>query len=642
MATYGSLRRLSLILGFLVLGLSPFLASASISFEQCGTEFQALLAAGDTTAAKYVYKKIPDGLRHGYTPPLLITEAGCKRYCGSDAKIYPWSTVSNTLTTWIFPLAGGLILQAPFESTHPFSTLLVLCRWLGSPIASLTCILWNIKVTRKCALILDMAVPRKRVPGYKHRPIQEQINNDFYRVLDESVTGRRGEDAKTWPDLTVLPPEEREEASAFAELRDTLYILCTLNQFSFDHSKPDEVKALLQFALFSRNETLVRRRQKLGASLRRGRKHGVVQVLISLVWFLFALAISVFQAFGNLGDETTANNLALGLLMGWLPILISSSIIDQCPTNSEHAQEQLSEFLGIANNLQTHPATIPESLLTGFCGQARKKWHYPIGYSILTDVQLAIPSRKRGLLKYYIDGTLATPNSKPTIPLWVFKPTEFWQMIFAIFIVGSCIFSAVIISYNTPTVGLGCRSGGYMIFGILAATAFIIEIAGWTANRASEATSAIRRTILLGARATLVVLEVTNICWLTYIILSQTFGIYNSCTCRAANWARRGGYSDFGSAQVYQTDYLAEPYWVAGTVLGTLPLLTLVSIVYQWLTTAFLATEHWDKAMRGLKRVRMWKWCFHTEGGKRGFVNGPDMMRSRVLGQPYKGLVWKR
>ena len=642
MAGHEPLRRFGLVLWLLILGLSSFVASTATSFEQCGVEFQALLAAGDPTAAKYVYTKVPDGLRPGHTAPLLITEAGCDRYCGAAPKPYSWSIVSDTLTTWVFPLAGGLILQAPFESTHPLSTLLVLCRWLGSPIASMTCILWNIKVTRKCALILDMAVPRGHVPGYKPGPVWEQIKSNWVRVLDESVTGRRGESGKTWPDLTVMSPEERREASAFAELRDTLYIICTLNQFSFDHSKPDEVKALLQFALFSRNEILVRRRQKLGASLRSGRKHGVVQVLISLVWFLFALAISVYKAFGNLGDESTANNLALGLLMGWLPVLISSSLIDQCPTNSEHTQEQLSKFLNIANNLQTHPATIPESLLTGFCGQARKKWHYAVGYSILTDVQLAMTSHKRGLLKYYVDGTLATPNSKPTIPLWAFKPTEFWQMIFGIFIVGTCIFSAVIISYNTPTVGLGCRSGGYMVFGILASTAFLIEIAGWTANRTSGAISATRRTLLLGARATLVIIEVTNTSWLTYIILAQTFGIYNNCSCRSSTWAGRGGYSDFASQEVYQTDYLAGPYWIAGTVLGMLPLLAMFSIAYQWLTTAFLATEDWDKAMRGLRRVRAWKWLIHTEFGKRGFVSGPDMIRSRVLGQPYKGLVWKR
>jgi hypothetical protein len=71
--------------------------------------------------------------------------------CGTAPDWYPWSTSSNTITTWVLPIIGTL-LQAPFESNAFWRTFKASCRWLGSPMASLAYILWNIKVSGKCAL----------------------------------------------------------------------------------------------------------------------------------------------------------------------------------------------------------------------------------------------------------------------------------------------------------------------------------------------------------------------------------------------------------------------------------------------------------------------------------------------------------
>ena len=58
----------------------------------------------------------------------------------------------------------GLLLQAPFESNVNFKSVLALARWIGNPIASLSYVFWNIKVTGKCALMVDMALPYKDLP----------------------------------------------------------------------------------------------------------------------------------------------------------------------------------------------------------------------------------------------------------------------------------------------------------------------------------------------------------------------------------------------------------------------------------------------------------------------------------------------
>lgn len=82
----------------------------------------------------------------------------------------------------------GLILQAPFESNANFKTFLALARWIGNPIASISYVLWNIKITGKCAMMVDMATPYDEFP---------------------------------------------DKDSQFAQMRDSLYILSVMNQCKF-------------------------------------------------------------------------------------------------------------------------------------------------------------------------------------------------------------------------------------------------------------------------------------------------------------------------------------------------------------------------------------------------------------------------
>lgn len=56
---------------------------------------------------------------------------------------------------------------------------------------------------------------------------------------------------------------------------------------------------------------------------------------------------------------------------------------------------------------------------------------------------------------------------------------QLWQVLGAIFLVGGTSAGAFILSYNTPTVGLGCRTGGYMIFFVVAFVLLLAEIVVW-------------------------------------------------------------------------------------------------------------------------------------------------------------------
>ena len=87
-----------------------------------------------------------------------ISLHGCREFCGKGNDWYPWTSQASTMTTWVLPIVG-ILLQAPFVSNAFWETILSLARWIGSPMSSLAYILWNIKVTGKCAMMVDMAVP---------------------------------------------------------------------------------------------------------------------------------------------------------------------------------------------------------------------------------------------------------------------------------------------------------------------------------------------------------------------------------------------------------------------------------------------------------------------------------------------------
>ncbi|MCJ1465164.1 hypothetical protein MMC07_003780 [Pseudocyphellaria aurata] len=553
----------------------------------------------------------------------ILSVEGCRTLCGSGVQYYSWSQIAGTITTWVLPIIGTL-LQAPFDSNQFRKTLYALVRWIGSPIASLAYILWNIKVIGKCALLFDMSI--------------------FYNI-----------------DFAQL---RRQDAESALDIRDALFILSVMNQYTFKSPiDPKHALCLLRIALFSDIETsksnLKDRRRKLAMTLREGRKRGIVPVFVTLMWFLFAFAISIEGAFSVVGNNTTAHDMALGSLLAWFPVLILSSIVDRNPTQTKTTCKKLNKFLGevqvalrsdkFANKLrqtvnikwasgqgsdsplerenfdEEKPLPLASGFFNEFAGQGRVRWHYGVAHPILTGMEITI---LRKCEKEYTRNWLQLRDikeelmrgSEEKVVLLHFDLREFWEILCAFLIVIGTISGAFILSFRTPTIGLGCRAGGYAIFGILAAALVFLELLTWyyvvapaqkELNRIGEQLAdEIRKQkedLIATLNWTFRFCELVNTAWLIYIVMAQTLGSYRNCDCQSSIWSRGGGYINVKFA--IKADLSIQAWWITGVLLSSLIMLTAIAfLVVEWCEQSHLNAVDREKAIHGLKVTQHFKY----------------------------------
>jgi hypothetical protein len=329
--------------------------------------------------------------------------------------------------------------------------------------------------------------------------------------------------------------QTRGNLDDFWAVRDSLYLASVINQYDtkidYDPRQEVRIEALVRKALFL--PELRGPRRDIADHIRRSRRQSAVPLFISLLWFTMSLAFSIVQAFVLVGDNATAHNLAMGLLMGWLPVFITASIVDRNPhdaigtkdqlnglfrlarreksqqvlhaidawrtlsskrTTSDFRKYWLQKIIQLSESAQTDDTRdmLKEELekatswpqlrnwqplqrngsynliiqwarrednlevLGEFCGQGRHPWHFGISYPVLIRFTKSLPTRRNWVGRYREictefsnnrdEGTLKTSKSSLILPLSM-----------GCLVVKMACFGAFWISYNTPTVGLGCR-----------------------------------------------------------------------------------------------------------------------------------------------------------------------------------------
>ena len=374
-----------------------------------------------------------------------------------------------------------------------------------------------------------------------------------------------------------------------------------------------------------------------------------------------------------MGSNAEAHNLALGLLLAWLPTLILCCIVDRNPISADAIRSKLNKLVDAVRVALLNPELrgtyirdtgrpqqqfawtkilsdedyFRQDFFTRFAGQGRVRWHYGVAHSILAGIEESYLSKHgRDWLRDAEAARTSLVKGPPGLKgLHWFDFREFWQVLAAFIIVIASIGGAFILSYFTPTVGLGCRSGGYLVYTVSSIGIFMIEGLCWLivpegsssdddpvtrlGNRLDRRLSrSIERNWIVAARTSLRrllwwwrslttrdrfdvlllrPLEVANSVWLCYIVLAQTFGAYKTCNCQCSMWGSNGGYMDFENVEYYRARGVIV-YWSVGTALSTsVMLLAFVFIIMEWSTQSHLSTEDYDSARKGLERTRQFK-----------------------------------
>lgn len=247
--------------------------------------------------------------------------------------------------------------------------------------------------------------------------------------------------------------------------------------------------------------------------------------------------------------------------------------------------------------------------------------------------------------------------------LKMFDPRMAWQLTSSIFTVCGTVGGAFILSCKTrllfspnylplmsrldytPTVGLGCRSGGYLVYMVIALGLITIEIVVWwlthetthtaddllarlgtrlerhisrggmpeklerVGGRTQRLLSWFRTTTFRDVVRRFVIRpgEMINTGWLTYIIFAQTFGnhiryptlhnrltfigSYQSCDCMSSNWANGGGFIDFQTYDYYFAHGVFV-YWGSANALSMFVMsVGLAYIVYEYCTQSHFSSK---------------------------------------------------
>lgn len=212
----------------------------------------------------------------------------------------------------------------------------------------------------------------------------------------------------------------------------------------------------------------------MAQNFREGRKKGVVPVFVSFLWFIFALVLSIQLAFDDIGGNETAHNLAMGLMVGWLPILILASTVDRNLVSADAIREKLNSLIDDVRLALLDPQGVRAYMVDtrtteedfawtsclrdeafsrgdffkGFGGQGRTHWHYGVAHPILAGIETKfIADYGRNWLHFGTAARLAiVVGSRNVNGLKMFDPRMIWQITSSIVIVCGSVGGAFVLS----------------------------------------------------------------------------------------------------------------------------------------------------------------------------------------------------
>lgn len=399
------------------------------------------------------------------------------------------------------------------------------------------------------------------------------------------------------------------------EWNDAYYVLSCMNQFSLpmqvvngSRRVDDRFMLALVYGLFrplragpnnhlddNRDIEMTRRLlSQMATKLRDHRRRGVLPTIFSLGTFLVAFIFSVVLAFGEVGDDISVTPLTIGLLYGWLPLLVITTIVDRNPTSSDRTAEFMSRWLHNVDAVRTwkvnganqNPADIDwwtgyqkvagHFQLGNFIGQGRTMEYCGLAYTVARTVTKPYDISDDGNLYWY------NSYASDVIARLEHRPWLWWSAALrAFFLTWVQIMMAFIVAITSPTASIGCWSGSFLVFGGL--TSF------------SWSVSLFKKSCGPKLRLACTVVNVASLAWLIFVTgLILTGALYN-CYCHTTwmSYPHSGGYMVFVNDKFIRDHFDVVVPWAASCSISFfVALVVLFTSLFGWMSCDHLWTTY--------------------------------------------------
>ncbi|KAK4227131.1 hypothetical protein QBC38DRAFT_499666 [Podospora fimiseda] len=575
------------------------------NWEGCGSGINDVLSNRTSTyngfteedIRKYTWLGDIRGLNPKYrNDTFYMTYSGCLAVCPPRTIGYNNTSQGlNIAATWIFPLA--ILLSLPFEH-HILKSLL---NWLGSPQTALTASVWNFWQIRRCY----QRIRPSPAPGTNTTIFKKAW--DFFRGPSAA-------------EINNLSDQDRNRINAF-------YVLSCFNQHDLGFDTRDGNRAMqrlnlqdwLTTLLYGLFRPLARNRNQdqnppekdiiqttvllsvLAHELRKNRRRGVFQTLLSLDTFMMAFGFSIVLAFDDLSSSTSIFVLDIGIFYLWVPVIVVFFILDRNPGDSDRQRIYMSRWLYNVDvvrraamgtgSLNWWPGGDPEGPnndppepqpgmdeVGEFIGQGRV-----LSYCGLTDAVIEATRRENVLESWQPEMTNTIPNdiierlSSPRKRPWA------WHIItlLCLTLVWIDVVWAAWADFITPTFGPGCWSLAFIFYGFFSSITWVTQYR--PLNPRTRTSRAFRwiTTRISYFFNTLAVL------YMILMLIIFSGGLLNNCfcnSCMAGFFKGYGGYVDFEGFEYYRKNFnLTNPWIALAASASFVSILYIVTALYWWL-----------------------------------------------------------
>lgn len=221
-------------------------------------------------------------------------------------------------------------------------------------------------------------------------------------------------------------------------------------------------------------------------------------VIVPIVLLLVSTGSSFHDAYLKLGANDLAHGLAYGIWYSWLIILAVVSNSYVASVNPGFTKEVIGRLVDLDRR------TVPLRM------RVTTAYDWTQWVRTIVDEQPWVPHRHRPTFFYL--GHLGGQTMA-----WV-----------CVAYVCSC---AAAISYNTPTIGIGCRSFSFLLYGVLSIIiAWLMVLQAWAASRNAQKGGHPSQIAKL-LRLLYICLTFLNAFVLIFSTIAQLIGLFRSCIC---------------------------------------------------------------------------------------------------------------